>query len=135
MIAGQRVKSVIVTVGEELLAGETVDTNGSWLSKRMAFLGIPVIKRLVVGDDPKSIQHAVSEGMRLADLVIVTGGLGPTTDDITRPTVADFLGLELRLDKNVLKELRNRLLFLGSGDLPPSNIVQGQGSSRCSGNS
>ena len=124
MIAGQRVKSVIVTVGEELLSGETVDTNGSWLSKRMAFLGIPVIKRLVVGDDSESIKNAVSEGMRLADLVMVTGGLGPTPDDITRPTVADLLGLDLILDKNLLREIKDKLLFLGSRGLPPSNVVQ-----------
>ena len=117
---------MVVTVGEELLSGETVDTNGSWLSKRLASLGIPVTKRLVVGDDPNSIQDAVSEGVRLAELVLVTGGLGPTSDDLTRAAVADLFGLELQLDQDVLEELRERFRARGLGDLPPSNIVQAQ---------
>ncbi len=118
--------AVVVTVGEELLSGETVETNGSWLSKRLASLGIPVTKRLVVGDDPDSIQGAVSEGLRLADLVLVTGGLGPTTDDLTRPAVAGLFGLELELDQNVLDDLRERFRGRGFADLPPSNIVQAE---------
>ena len=120
------IHAVVVTVGDELLSGETVETNGSWLSKRLASLGIPVIKRLVVGDDPDAIKGGVSEGLGLADLVLVTGGLGPTKDDLTRPAVADLLGLELKLDQNVLEELRERFRGRGFDDLPPSNIVQAQ---------
>ena len=126
MSGGEALQAVVVTVGEELLSGETVETNGSWLSKRLAELGIPVVKRWVVGDDPDSIQQAVSEGVRQAELVLVTGGLGPTTDDRTRPAVADLFGLELRLDQSVLEELRERFRARGFGDLPPSNNVQAQ---------
>ena len=118
--------SVVVTVGEELLSGETVETNGSWLSKRLASLGIPVTQRLVVGDDRDAIQTAVSEGLRLADLVLVTGGLGPTTDDLTRPAVAGLFGLELELDQRVLDDLRERFRGRGHDELPPSNVVQAQ---------
>ena len=118
--------AVVVTVGEELLSGETVETNGSWLSKRLASLGVPVIKRMVVGDDPDSIQGGVSEGLGLADLVLVTGGLGPTTDDLTRPAVAVFFGLELELDQDVLDDLRERFLARGFKEFPPSNVVQAQ---------
>ena len=126
MNAGAGVRAVVVTVGEELLSGETVETNGSWLSKRLASLGIPVTKRWVVGDDPDSIKNAVSEGVRLAELVLVTGGLGPTADDLTRTAVADLFGLDLQLDQGVLEELRDRFRAMGFDDLPPSNAVQAQ---------
>ena len=117
---------MVITVGEELLSGETVETNGSWLSRRLATLGVPVTKRLVVGDDPESIQGAVSEGLRLADVVLVTGGLGPTSDDLTRPAVAALLGLTLEVDQAVLDDLRRRFRSRGFGDLPASNIVQAE---------
>ncbi len=126
MSDGSALHAVVVTVGEELLSGETVETNGSWLSQQLAALGVPVTKRLVVGDDPDAIQAAVSAGLRLAQLVIVTGGLGPTNDDLTRPAVADLLGLELELDQGILDDLRERFRSRGLTDLPPSNIVQAQ---------
>jgi nicotinamide-nucleotide amidase len=118
--------SFIVTVGEELLSGETVETNGSWLSKQLASLGVPVTKRVVVGDDPESIQTAVSEGLCLADIVLVTGGLGPTADDLTRPAIAHLFGLRLEVDQAVLADLRERFRARGFDDFPTSNVVQAE---------
>ena len=72
------IHSAVVAVGEELLSGQTTDTNGSWLSQRLASLGAPVFRRWVVGDRPSEIQDAVRAAVDVAELVIVTGGLGPT---------------------------------------------------------
>ncbi len=116
--------AAVVAVGEELLSGETTDTNGPWLGKKLASLGAPVVRRWVVGDDAEAIQAALSAALAVADLTIVTGGLGPTRDDLTRPAVADLLGLELRSDPQIVDELRERFRARGFSELPESNLSQ-----------
>ena len=116
--------AAVVAVGEELLSGETTDTNGSWLGKRLASLGAPVVARWVVGDDAEAIQAALSAALATADLIIVTGGLGPTRDDLTRPAVAKLLGLDLRSDPQIVEDLRDRFRARGFPDLPASNLCQ-----------
>ena len=118
------VVSAVIAVGEELLSGETTDTNGSWLSSRLASLGAPVARRWVVGDDSESIQAALSAALDVADLIIVTGGLGPTRDDITRTAVADFLGLDIDTDPQIVEDLRERFRARGFPDLPANNLSQ-----------
>jgi len=122
----QAVKAAVVAVGEELLSGETTDTNGPWLGKKLAALGAPVVRRWVVGDDAEAIQAALSAAMAVADLIIVTGGLGPTRDDLTRPAVADFLDLDLRSDPRIVDDLRGRFRAAGFPDLPASNLSQAE---------
>jgi nicotinamide-nucleotide amidase len=118
------VTAAVIAVGEELLSGETTDTNGSWLGKKLASLGAPVRWRWVVGDNSEAIQAALSAALAVADLVIVTGGLGPTRDDLTRPAVADFLGLDLRPDPDIVDDLRERFRARGFSELPASNLAQ-----------
>lgn len=120
----QLVTAAVVAVGDELLSGETTDTNGAWLGRSLASLGAPVVRRWVVGDDAEAVQAALSAALAVADLVIVTGGLGPTRDDLTRPAVAEFLGLELRSDPRIVEELRERFRARGLPDLPSSNLSQ-----------
>jgi nicotinamide-nucleotide amidase len=120
------VTAAVVAVGEELLSGETTDTNGSWLGRRLASLGAPVVQRWVVGDDAEAIQAALSAALAVADLVIVTGGLGPTRDDLTRSAVADFMGLELRSDPQIVEDLRERFRSRGLPDLPANNLSQAE---------
>ena len=120
------VTAAVVTVGNELLSGETTDGNGAWLGKRLASLGAPVSRRWVVGDDAEAIQTALSAALAVADLIIVTGGLGPTHDDVTRPAVADLLGLDLRSDPQIVEDLRNRFRARGFPDLPVSNLSQAE---------
>lgn len=114
----------MVTVGEELLSGETTDTNGAWLGRRLASLGAPVVRRWVVGDDTEGIQSALSAALAVADLVIVTGGLGPTRDDLTRPAVAGVLGLDSSSDPEIVEDLRERFRGRGFPELPVSNLSQ-----------
>ena len=124
MSRNEPVTAAVVAVGEELLSGETTDTNGSWLGRRLASLGAPVVQRWVVGDDVEAIQAAFSAALAVADLVIFTGGLGPTRDDLTRRAVADFLGLELQSDPRIVEDLRERFRARGFPDLPASNLAQ-----------
>lgn len=85
-------QAVIVTVGDELLSGRTVDSNAAWLGRFLADeAGIPVVRRSTVGDETTAIGAAVADGLDAAELVLVTGGLGPTPDDVTRDAVADLL--------------------------------------------
>ena len=122
----KEVTAAVVTVGEELLSGETTDTNAAWLGRKLASLGVPVVRRWVVGDDAEAIAAALGAALAVADFIIVTGGLGPTRDDLTRPAVADFLGLELRSDPEIVADLRNRFRARGVPELPVSNLSQAE---------
>lgn len=126
MSRAEPVRAAVVAVGEELLSGETTDTNGSWLGRKLASLGAPVVQRWIVGDDAEAIQAALSAALAVADLVILTGGLGPTRDDLTRPAVADFLSLKLHSDPQIVEDLRERFRVRGSGDLPSNNLSQAE---------
>lgn len=126
MTRGGAPVAAIVAVGNELLYGETVDTNAAWLGRALAALGIPVVRKQTVGDVIAEIQLAVRAAMEGADLVIVCGGLGPTLDDLTKEAVAELLGLELRLDEELLSRLRERFRARGYGALPSTNRSQAE---------
>jgi nicotinamide-nucleotide amidase len=117
---------VIVTVGDELLSGLTVDRNAAWLGRELAGLGIPVWRRATVGDDDGAIQQAVDEALTRAELVVVTGGLGPTRDDRTRDAVARLFRAALRVDEGLLEALRARFRARGWDKMPESNVSQAQ---------
>lgn len=89
----------IITIGDEILIGQIVDTNSVWIASQLNDIGIRVARRLSVGDDAHEITMAVDDGLRNADVVIVTGGLGPTKDDITKKTLADLFGCGMRQDR------------------------------------
>ena len=110
-----------MAVGDELLAGFTVDTNGAWMGRRAASLGLPVRARFVVGDSARDIRGALARALEVADVVLVTGGLGPTGDDITREVVAEALGRPLHLDEVLLEELRARWATWRRTPLPAGN--------------
>ncbi len=116
-------KGEIITVGTELLLGQIVNTNACYLSEQLAGLGVDVYYTSTVGDNPKRLREVIALGWQRSDLIILTGGLGPTMDDLTRETVADFLGLELILDTSVLANLR--CLFASRGrKMTRNNIKQ-----------
>lgn len=115
---------VLITVGDELLLGDTVDTNAAWLGRELGRRGFRVLRRHTVSDDEEEIQAAVRDGLGSADAVIVTGGLGPTADDRTRESVAKLLGRPLRLDEDLLRELEERFRARGFQELPEANVSQ-----------
>ena len=98
-------KAGIVSIGNELLSGLTVDTNSAFLCERLMSVGVPVVCGYTVGDDIELIVEAVSNAACHADIVLITGGLGPTDDDVTRAALAEFLGVELKLDESLLREI------------------------------
>ena len=115
------IRAAIVTVGDELLSGQTVDTNASWLGRELAALGVPVARRHTVGDDRQEIAHALADALAAADLVLLTGGLGPTPDDITRDVVAEALDRPLELDEEILERIRAIYRQRGLDEVPAPN--------------
>jgi nicotinamide-nucleotide amidase len=108
----------VVSVGDELLLGETVDTNGAWMARVLSEVGFAVVGRWVVGDEDQAIREAVEGALESTELVLVMGGLGPTPDDRTREAVADLLGVTLVPDPGLLEVLRGRMRGRGFGALP-----------------
>ena len=100
--------SEILTIGTELLLGQIVDTNASWISQRLAEAGIDVFYKTTVGDNWSRIEAALRLAMSRADVIIMTGGLGPTEDDLTRDVLAAVLNRPLRLDSAVLRHIEER---------------------------
>ena len=96
----------ILCVGTELLLGDIVNTNASFLSQRLASLGICVYKHTAVGDNPERLKKALESALESADLVITSGGLGPTYDDLTKETVASVFGREMLLDEDSLIRIK-----------------------------
>ncbi len=92
-------RAAIVSVGDELTSGLTVDTNSAWLARKLGERGILVAVQMTVPDDKSAIARTLSSAAGQAELVIVTGGLGPTADDLTREALADVLGSPLTPDK------------------------------------
>lgn len=113
----------ILCVGTELLLGEVVNTNAAYISRELARLGISVYRTAVVGDNPQRLVDAVRTALCNADLLILSGGLGPTYDDLTKETVADVLGLKMVRDASILAEIED--YFASSNrKMPENNIKQ-----------
>ena len=114
----------VVTIGDELLLGFTIDTNGAYLARRLAEQGVAVARRVAVGDDIGTIARTVREALERTGIVITTGGLGPTTDDVTRDAIAEVFGRELQVDETHLEWMRERWRKRFGRDLPESNRRQ-----------
>ena len=115
----------IVTIGDELLLGFTVDTNASYLARELASLGVSVVRRTTCSDMPDEIVDSVRAALDRTGAVITTGGLGPTADDRSKASVAALFGRELVLDGAILGRLRNMWKERGRpGELPKSNYNQ-----------
>ena len=106
-------KAEIIAVGSELLTPDRLDTNSLFLTRRLNQLGIAVARKTIVGDEPDRLRDVFREALSRAELVISTGGLGPTLDDLTREAVSDLLGRKLQLDEGVLRRIEGRFRRLG----------------------
>ncbi len=113
----------IFTVGDELLMGQVVNTNASWLGEQLNFLGIEVSRIVAAGDDEQIIKRELIAAFESAELIIITGGLGPTHDDVTKAAVASFFGLKLYLDEVTLERIQDRFARRGR-EMPQSNRIQ-----------
>lgn len=106
-------KASIIAVGTELLFGQTVNTNASYLSEKLNLMGFDVMYHFVVGDNPERLKEKLAEAFADTDLVLLTGGLGPTQDDLTKEIVAEFMGAEMYQDDQVVKDLEEFFLQRG----------------------
>lgn len=114
----------ILAIGNELLAGDILDTNFQALARALRDVGAQVTRHLTLPDERAIIAAAVAESIQRADAVIVTGGLGPTPDDVTRFGVADGIGAALVHDDAALEVIRERFRRFGVGSMPEINAVQ-----------
>ncbi len=113
----------ILSVGTELLMGELVDTNSSFIASRLPALGINLRHVSLVGDDMQTLVQAVEQGLERSDIIFTSGGLGPTQDDLTRDAVAAALGEEMEIQDEIVEQLRAYFRQRG-GDMPATNIRQ-----------
>src|SRR3954465_15268250 len=98
-------QAIILSVGDELVLGQTVDTNSAWISQQLAAVGCGVAAHLTVPDDQRAIEQAMLESVGRCDVLVVSGGIGPTEDDLTRQALAAVLGEPLDPNEEWLKHL------------------------------
>jgi nicotinamide-nucleotide amidase len=118
------VRCEIVGVGTELLLGQIINSNAAWIGQRLAEVGWDCLRHTVVGDNEERIAEVLREALERADAVIVTGGLGPTQDDVTREAVAAVAGVALRRDPAIERWLGERFARLGMGPMARMNLRQ-----------
>src|SRR5215468_6427671 len=99
-------KAEIIAIGSELLTPYRTDTNSLWLTERLNSIGIDVQLKTIVGDDEAIMDAVVSDAIKRSDIIISTGGLGPTEDDVTRKVFSRVTGRQLKLDYEILENLR-----------------------------
>lgn len=102
----QPTSASIITIGDELLIGQVIDTNSAWMAQELNKAGIWVKRRVAVGDSWNEIWQALDEESKHADIILITGGLGPTADDITKPLLCEYFGGRLVVDEKVLAHVK-----------------------------
>jgi nicotinamide-nucleotide amidase len=116
-------KAEIIAVGSELLTPDRLDTNSLFLTEELNKLGIEVVRKTVVGDNTELLREAFRDALNRVPLIISSGGLGPTEDDLTRETVADLLGRKLRRNDEIVREIQARFRSFGR-EMPENNVRQ-----------
>lgn len=102
----EQVFASIITIGDELLIGQVIDTNSAWMAQELNKTGIWLKRRVAVGDDKQEILNALDDQSRDTQIILITGGLGPTADDITKPVLCDYFGGKMVVDENTLAHVK-----------------------------
>lgn len=113
----------LLTIGDEILIGQIVDTNSAWMSRELTLAGFPVVGKSSVADSPEAIIEGLEHGASQADLVIITGGLGPTKDDVTKKTLAGYFGSTMSLHQETYDFIRAYFAKVGR-PIPSSATIQ-----------
>ncbi len=116
-------RAEIISIGTELLLGEIIDTNAAWLAQQLAAIGVDVYFRTTVGDNVSRIASTIQIAMSRADVIITTGGLGPTVDDMTREGIAQAVGVSLELNHELVEQIRVRFAKWGRA-MSDNNVRQ-----------
>ncbi|SHH61970.1 nicotinamide-nucleotide amidase [Chryseobacterium oranimense] len=117
-------KAVLITIGDEILSGNTVDTNSNFIATELKNIGIPVIQIFTISDEVDTIKNTLKAAFELGDLVITTGGLGPTRDDKTKKALAEYFNDEIALDEVTFNHLKNYMEKRGRADILERNREQ-----------
>ncbi len=127
------VNASIITIGDELLIGQTIDTNSAFIARELNNIGVWVRRRVAVGDDYDDIWDALEEEGEDSDIVIITGGLGPTADDITKPLLRDYFGGKLVVNEKVLEHVKHLFekIYRRPGPILERNLKQAEVPDNC----
>lgn len=106
-------KASIVTIGDELLIGQVIDTNSAWIGEKLSAIGVDVEEILSISDTVDSIKEALDRSYSKSDIILMTGGLGPTKDDITKKTLADYFEDEMYFDEAIFNRIQRMFTKLG----------------------
>lgn len=122
------VNASIITIGDELLIGQTIDTNSAWMAEELNQIGVWVKRRLAVGDVWEDIWTALEEESKVSDIILITGGLGPTADDITKPLLCKYFGGTLVVNEEVLAHVKYLFekVFRRPGPILERNLKQAE---------
>ena len=121
----QHVNASIITIGDELLIGQTIDTNSAWIAQELNKIGIWVKRKVAVGDMWNDIWKALDEESKVSEIIILTGGLGPTSDDITKPLLCEYFDGQMVVNEKVLQFVREIFTHLKKPMLE-SNLKQAE---------
>jgi nicotinamide-nucleotide amidase len=121
-----KTSAIIITIGDELLIGQVIDTNSAWMARALNEIGLSVTKRIAVGDNQASIREVFDQSLIEADVVLVTGGLGPTADDITKPLLCNYFESTLVSHEPTLDHIRHLFDHVHKRPLTERNIQQAQ---------
>ena len=116
----------IITIGDELLIGQVTDTNSAFIAREMNAAGFAICRRVAVGDDKKQIINALNEEKKYADIILITGGLGPTADDITKPLLCEYFSGKLVVNEAALANVKHLFENIFKRPLTERNIKQGE---------
>src|SRR5205814_7920823 len=118
-----RMNAIILSIGDELVLGQTVDTNSAWLSAQLATIGCDVSLHVTVPDNQKAIEDAIRNSAPRCDYLIISGGIGPTEDDLTRQALASAMGVKLELNESWMAKLHEFFKARGR-EMPHTNRIQ-----------
>jgi nicotinamide-nucleotide amidase len=129
----QQINASIITIGDELLIGQTIDTNSAFIAQELNKIGVWVRRRIAVGDVYDDIWNALDEESLQSDIIIITGGLGPTADDITKPLLCKYFGGKLVTDEKVLAHVKYLFekVFRRPGPMLERNLKQAEVPDNC----
>jgi nicotinamide-nucleotide amidase len=130
-MSSTQITASILTIGDELLIGQTIDTNSAWMAQELNRIGIWVRRRVAVGDERSAIWEALDQELKDADILLITGGLGPTADDITKPLLCDYFGGKMVVNQQALEHVRRVFEEILKRPLLERNLKQAEVPDNC----
>ena len=124
-------KISLITIGDELLIGQVIDTNSAWMAQELNKAGIWVNRRLAIGDGRNDILQALEAESAESDIILITGGLGPTADDITKPVLCEYFNTTLVVNEEALENVKNIFTKILQRPLIERNLKQAEVPDSC----